>query len=64
MPVAPKKYKKTVQTPVTEMQWQTLQKLRERNIKVPQFIREAIKEKISRDYEELRVKPKEEYCPF
>ncbi len=64
MPVAPKKYTKTIQTPVTEKQWSTLRKLKERNIKVPQFVREAIKEKINREASELRPKPKKEYCPF
>ena len=65
MPVAPVKYTKTLQTPVTDIQWQTLQVLKSRNIKVPQFIREAIKEKINREAAELRVKPEEqEKCPF
>ena len=64
MPVAPVKYTKTLQTPVTDIQWQTLQKLKIRNIKVPQFVREAIKEKIQREASELIIKPKKDYCPF
>ena len=64
MPLAPIKYTKTIQTPVTDIQWCTLQVLKSRNIKVPQFIREAIKEKIDREASELRVKPKKIICPF
>ena len=64
MPVAPKKYTKVLQTPITDIQWNTLGKLKSRNIKVPQFVREAIAEKISREASELREKPKEGYCPF
>ena len=64
MPVAPLKYTKTIQTPITDIQYQTLQKLKNRNIKVPQFIREAIKEKIQREASELIVKPIEDICPF
>jgi len=33
-------------------------------IDVSEFCRQAIKEKIKRDYEELLPKPKIEYCPF
>ena len=64
MPVAPVKYTKTIQTPVTDIQWSTLQVLKSRNVKIPQFIREAIKEKIDREAAELRVKPKKIICPF
>lgn len=64
MPVAPLKYTKVLQTPITQVQWSTLKKLKGRNIKVPQFIREAIKEKIDREAVELREKPKKVDCPF
>lgn len=64
MPVVPKKYTKTVQVMVTDTQYNTLMKLKSRNIKVPQFIREAIAEKINREAEELKEKPKESYCPW
>jgi hypothetical protein len=43
---------------------QTLDKLKQRNIKVSNFIRIAIAEKIKRDAKELEIKPKKEYCPF
>ena len=42
----------------------TLEKLKSRNIKVSDFVRKAISEKIQRDYAELKDKPKKEYCPF
>ena len=42
----------------------TLEKLKSRNIKVSDFVRKAISEKIKRDYAELQDKPKKEYCPF
>ena len=35
-----------------------------RFIKVSDFVRKAISEKIKRDYAELQDKPKKEYCPF
>lgn len=65
MPVAPVKYTKTIQVMVTEIQAKTLAKMKERNVKIPQFIRESIKEKIQRDYSELKPKgEQEDYCPF
>ncbi len=42
----------------------TLEKLKSRNIKVSDFVRKAISEKIKRDYAELQDKSKKEYCPF
>ena len=45
-------------------QKRTLEKLKSRNIKVSDFVRKAISEKIKRDYAELQDKPKKEYCPF
>ena len=42
----------------------TLEKLKSRKIKVSDFVRKAIAEKIQRDYAELQEKPKKEYCPF
>jgi hypothetical protein len=38
--------------------------LKDRNIKVANFVRQAIKEKINRDAKELKPKDKKEYCPF
>lgn len=49
---------------ITSTQKRTLEKLKSRNIKVSDFVRKAILEKIKRDYAELQDKPKKEYCPF
>jgi hypothetical protein len=59
-----KKYSKNITINVSEIQFETLTKLRNRNIKVGDFIRKAISEKIQRDAKELIVKPKKEFCPF
>ena len=49
---------------ISKQQKQTLEKLKSRNIKVSSFVRKAIAEKIKRDYENLKEKPKDEFCPF
>jgi post-segregation antitoxin (ccd killing protein) len=49
---------------ITSTQKQTLDKLKARNIRVSDFIRKAISEKIKRDAKELEVKPKKEFTPF
>ena len=49
---------------LSKIQKQTLLKLRDRNIRVSQFIRDAIAEKIIRDASELIIKPKKTYIPF
>ncbi len=49
---------------VSKTQKETLDKLSKRDIKVSQFIRDAISEKIQREYKDLIVKPKEIICPF
>ena len=49
---------------ISKQQKQTLEKLKSRNIKVSSFVRKAIAEKINREYENLKEKPKKEYCPF
>jgi post-segregation antitoxin (ccd killing protein) len=49
---------------ISTTQKHTLSKLRDRNIKVSDFVRKAIAEKINRDYKELQPKPKNQYCPF
>lgn len=58
------RYSEKITIKVSKTQKETLGKLKERNIKVAQFIRQAIKEKINREYQELKPKPKKEYCPF
>lgn len=49
---------------ISETQHQTLQKMKSYNVDVGKFIRDAIAEKIKKDYSELIQKPKKEYCPF
>jgi hypothetical protein len=48
---------------ISPTQAATLAKLRHRKIRVGDFVRDAIAEKIKRDYSKLQVKPKQ-YCPF
>ena len=57
-------YTKVLTLKISATQKRTLEKLKSRNIKVSDFIRKAIAEKIQRDYVELQDKPKKEYCPF
>ena len=45
-------------------QKKTLEKLKQRNIKVSSFVRKAIEEKIERDYIELQPKPPKDDYPF
>ena len=49
---------------ISSTQKRTLEKLKSRNIKVSDFVRRAISEKIKRDYTELQDNTKKEYCPF
>jgi predicted CopG family antitoxin len=59
-----KKYNKIKVLRITDTQYNTLIKMKSYNIDVSNFIRQAIKEKINREYKELKPKPKKEYCPF
>ncbi len=59
-----KTFTNTITIKISDVQYETLNKLRSRNIKVSHFIREAIKEKIQREAEELKPKPKDVECPF
>ena len=44
---------------ISSTQKRTLEKLKSRNIKVSSFVRKAIAEKINREYENLKEKPKD-----
>ena len=57
-------YTEVITLKITKVQKQTLDKLRNRKVKVSHFVRQAIKEKIDRDALELIDKSKVEYCPF
>jgi len=56
-------YTKTKVIRITDSQLVTLQKMKSYNIDVGHFIREAIKEKIKREYQDLIPKEKSK-CPF
>lgn len=58
------KYTKTKVIRISEIQHQTLQKMKSYNVNVGKFIRNAISEKIKREYKDLLPNPKKEYCPF
>lgn len=60
----PKIYTKVKVIKITEIQDNTLKKLDSYNINVARFIRDAISEKIKREYSELIQKPKKSDCPF
>jgi len=57
------KLSKNITINISEVQWNTLEKLRERKIKVGKFVRDAIREKIERDAKDLIIKTKI-ICPF
>ena len=58
------KYTANITINITEIQSETLSKLRSRKVKIGDFIRKAIQEKLLRDAEELMPKIKKEYCPY
>ncbi len=49
---------------ITAIQKKTLEKLVNYNVNVAQFIRLAIKEKISRDYKNITESKEKVICPF
>lgn len=57
-------YTKTKVIRISETQLKTLQKMKSYNVDVGNFIREAIQEKIKREYQQLILKPKKSDCPF
>ena len=59
----PIKYTKSKVIKLTEVQYETLKKLENYNVRVCDFIRIAIQEKLESDKHEI-LKPKAEYCPF
>jgi len=60
----PIKYTKSKVIKLTELQYQTLKKLEKYNVRVCDFIRDAISEKLQREKIEI-VKPKiKNVCPF
>ena len=59
-----KQYTKTKVIRITAEQLQTLQKMKVYKVDVAQFIRDAISEKIKREYADLIPKTKKIYIPF
>lgn len=59
----PIKYTRSKVVKITEVQYNTLKKLETYNIRVCDFIRDAISEKLERDKHEI-LKPKKDYTPF
>lgn len=60
----PLKYTKVKVIKITETQFKTLEKMRNRKVNVAQFIRAAIAEKIKKDYADLQVKEEKIKTPF
>lgn len=57
-------YTEVITLKISKVQKDTLNKLRNRNIKVSDFIRSAIAEKIKKDAKELIIKKNKDFCPF
>jgi hypothetical protein len=49
---------------LTEQQYNSLQVLKSYNVNTSQFIRQAIKEKLQRDWKSIKEQRNKEYCPF
>ena len=60
----PIKYTKTKVIRITDVQHQTLIKMKGYNIDVAKFIRDAIAEKIKKEYSDLIPKPEKIIMPF
>ena len=59
-----KNYTKTKVIRITEIQYQTLLKMQSYKVDVADFIRNAISEKIKREYNDLIPKSKKAFVPF
>lgn len=57
-------YTKTKVIRISESQLKTLQKMKLYKVDVSQFIRDAISEKIKREYKDLLPKPIKQKTPF
>ena len=58
------KYTKSKVIKITDIQFETLKKLESYNVRVCDFIRDAISEKIKREGFEIIEKSKKDYTPF
>lgn len=59
-----KNYTKTKVIRISEIQLKTLQKMKSYNVDVGKFIRDAVAEKIKREYSDLIPKPTKTHIPF
>ena len=57
-------YTKVKVIKITESQDKTLKKMKSYKINVSKFIRDAISEKINKEYKELKLKKELITCPF
>jgi hypothetical protein len=58
------KYTEIQTLKISKMQKETLAKMKQNKVCISNFIRNAIKEKIQREYSELIKKPEKIKCPF
>lgn len=58
------KYTKVKVIKITDTQDITLKKMKTYKVNVSQFIRDAIREKIDKEYQDLKPKEEAQYCPF
>ena len=49
---------------ISDIQRESLDKLKGYDVNIGSFIRSAIKEKIQRDWKQIKEKKVKEYCPF
>jgi hypothetical protein len=59
-----KKYTNRQVIMISDIQASSLQILKQYNVNTSQFIRQAIKEKLQRDWKGIKEEHKKEYCPF
>jgi hypothetical protein len=59
-----KKYTNRQVIMISDIQANSLKILKQYNVNTSQFIRQAIKEKLKRDWKGIKEKSKKEYCPF
>lgn len=59
-----KKYTNRQVIMISDIQANSLKILKQYNVNTSQFIRQAIKEKLKRDWKGIKEESKKEYCPF
>ena len=59
-----KKYTQRQVVMISEVQKESLETLKAYNVNISQFVRQAIKEKLKKDWKGIKEKKNKEYCPF